>query len=460
MTYQDAAQAPVTGVAGMTADFARLVVTMAQAPRTVEATARARLCVLDLIGVMVAGAEEPGAGMVRDVVGANPAGPCTIANSPARASASDAALANGTAAHALDFEDVLRGPGHPTTTILPAALAVAEREGATGAELLTALVIGMECATRIGRGVGPELYDRGFHSTGAFGAFGAAAASGYLLGLDAERLTMAFGIAGTQAAGLKAMFGTMSKPLHAGRAAAGGVLAADLAARGFTSAEDVLGHPLGFVHTHASGVDVAVLSAPVGENWAVEEVGFKAHASCYLTHATIEALVGLRRTEGFTATDVVDIELTVPPGHVDVCHIPEPETGLEAKFSLRHTAAMALVNTALTQDLFTDDVAGDPAMIALRERVTVRTDPAIIGAQGSVVVSLADGRALRAARDMRRPEPDLDMLTARLVAKFESLCTPRRGADWTRRVVDTVLNLEQLDDVRVLTAALATPAAS
>ena len=444
---------------GSTAALARHLTALRFADLPGPIVTLAKLCVLDLTGVMIAGSAEPAARIAAGVVAREYGqGRCSVAGHAAGSTASGAALANGTAAHALDFDDVVTTMGHPSAPALPAALALAEREGASGRDLLTAFTAGFETQTRVAAAIGPSHYARGFHSTATFGAFGAAAAAARLLALDAERTTAALGIAGTQAAGLKAMFGTMCKPLHAGRAALAGVLAAELAADGFTSADDVLGAAQGFAETQSEDFDPAIVAGPFGAPWRMEGVRFKVHAACFLTHASINALLGLRRTDGVAVGDVERVDVTVPPGHLSVCAIPEPRTGLEGKFSLRYTAALALARGSAGPDRFTDALVADPELVALRDRVTVIPDDRLDGPVARVSVKLSDGRVADAEHDTNvRPwHDDPAEQTADLLEKFHALTAPVIGADRARKLSDTILALDDLDDVRPLAALITT----
>jgi 2-methylcitrate dehydratase PrpD len=204
--------------------------------------ALARQCVLDYYGVALAGADDPLAKMLLDELSeAGGAAQASVIGHTARLPALSAALVNGAIGHALDYDDVnLAMPGHPSVAILPALIALAEQRRSSGQEIIAAFVAGYETACRIGMALRPGHYDRGFHATGTVGCFGAAAACAHLLGLDAEATARALGIAGTQAAGLKSQFGTMCKPFHAGKASQSGLLAARLAARGFSSRPDLV----------------------------------------------------------------------------------------------------------------------------------------------------------------------------------------------------------------------------
>src|SRR5206468_7881059 len=207
----------------------------------------------------------------------------------ARLPALSAALVNGAIGHALDYDDVnLAMPGHPSVAILPGPMALAEQRNSTGREVVAAFVAGYETCCRIGMALRPGHYDRGFHATGTIGAFGAAAACAHLLGLDAEATARSLGIAGTQAAGLKSQFGTMCKPLHAGKASQSGLLAARLAARGFSSRPDLVECEQGFALTHGPDFNPEAALAEPANGFHIHANLFKYHAACYMTHAPIE----------------------------------------------------------------------------------------------------------------------------------------------------------------------------
>lgn len=423
----------------------------------------ARQCVLDWLGVTLAGSLEDTARIVRDELVEATGGDrgVTVVGSDVRLPLADAALANGTASHALDFDDVNPAMiGHPSVPILPAVLAVGETTGATGAQLIEAFVAGYEAECRVGQAVGVDHYLRGFHATGTIGSFGAAAAAAHLLGLDAERTAVALGIAGTQAAGLKSMFGTMCKPLHAGRAAANGVLAARLAARGFTADPDVVAVDQGFAASLASGADEERALAAPPRGWYLLGNLFKYNASCFETHSSIEGLRRLREREGFSANDVEAATIHATDMQMRMCAIPEPATGLETKFSLRHTAALALAGEDTGAiATFSDVRANDPHLVALRGRVDVVTRPRS-GAATPVEVRLRDGRVFEAAHDVSVPEDDLGLQRERLEAKFLSLAAPVVGADAAGALVVQLAELDRCGSVVELLTATRLASAS
>ena len=326
----------------------------------------ARQCVLDYVGVGLAGADDELARILLDE--ATDAGgneQAAIIGHSARLPVLAAALVNGAIGHALDYDDVnLAMPGHPSVAILPGLLALAEQRKASGKQVIAAFVAGYETCCRVGMALRPGHYSRGFHATGTVGAFGAAAACAHLLGLDAEATAQALGIAGTQAAGLKSQFGTMCKPFHAGKAAQNGLLAARLAARGFSSRPDLIECEQGFARTHAPDFFPEKALAEPKRGFHIFNNLFKYHAACYMTHAPIECGRDLRDRQGVRPDDIAAINLSLHHATDRVCNIPAPTDGLEAKFSLRQTVAMALtgVDTA-SLGAYSAATATDPALV-------------------------------------------------------------------------------------------------
>jgi 2-methylcitrate dehydratase PrpD len=404
----------------------------------------AKHCVLDWLGVTLAGAREP---MVRTlyerVVSADRGDEATLLGLGARCTLLHAALVHGTAAHALDYDDTHWGlQGHPTAPVLAAIWGLAERERVSGRQLLAALVTGVEVECRLGRWLNPQHYARGFHATGTLGTFGAAAAAAQLLGLDDSALVHAFGLAGTQAAGLKSAFGSMAKPLHVGRAAQNGLMSVLLAQAGFTGCDEILDDAQGFAATH--GQPAAPLAA-ADTGYEISETLFKYHAACHLTHATMEGLLALLRSEPIAVDELARVELEVDETCLGVCAIEQPKTGLEAKFSLKATAAMTLLGDA-TEDpsAFSDARALDPEVQALMAKVHVRVK-AMPATRTELVVTLRDGRTRAAAHDSGIPERDLTRQGARLGRKLTRL-VPRSAA----AIQACVNQLEDVPDVREL----------
>jgi 2-methylcitrate dehydratase PrpD len=440
-----------TGLTRALAEQARTL-TLADIPPDIRAWARQ--CVLDYVGCALAGAkdelteillaemQEQGGNTTAQVIGHS-----------VRLPPASAAMVNGTAAHALDFDDVnMAMPGHPSVAILPALLALAEERGASGAAVLTAFVAGYELQCRVGRVVAPGHYDGlGFHATATIGSFGAAAACAHLLQLPAEQFATALGIAGTQAAGLKSMFGTMCKPLHAGKAAYHGLMAAKLASRGFTSRTDVIECGQGFARTHSPDFHPErAMETPVN-GWYIRSNLFKYHAACYMTHATIEAARKIREQVGDTPAGVEHIRLRLEESCDRICNIPSPQTGLEAKFSLRLTAAMGLAGFDTGRlTTFSEEVANNPTLVGLRDKVETDFRTGISNTFTAIDLQLSDGRRFSAEHDAGIPAADTEEQGHRLVEKFAGLVEPVLGENRSKALIDTIGTLEQQPDVRPL----------
>jgi 2-methylcitrate dehydratase PrpD len=418
-----------------------------------EAHELARQCVLDYFGVALAGAGDQLVRLLLDELAeAGGAPQASVIGRQTRLPAVAAALVNGAAGHALDYDDVnMAMPGHPSVAILPGLLALAELRRSSGREVITAFVAGYETACRIGAALQPGHYNLGFHSTGTVGAFGAAAACARLLGLDAEATAMALGIAGTQAGGLKSQFGTMCKPFHAGKAAQNGLLAARLAARGFSSRADIIECVQGFALTHGPDFSPeAALATPEAGLHLFANL-FKYHAACYLTHAPIECARRLREQHRLTPEAVAGISLRLDASCERVCNIPTPVDGLQSKFSLRQTVAMALagVDTA-SLGAYSAENAHDPALMGLRARIEIDWQDSWPQTLSELEIELTDGRRVTARHDAGIPAADIVDQGRRLAAKFDALVEPLHGAPRTRELRGTIAGLDHLRDVAEL----------
>ena len=411
-----------------------------------EAREVARHCILDFLGVAIAGSREPLADiLVREVASAEGSRECALIGRAERASRLSAALINGAAAHALDFDDTHTSMGgHPSVPVAPAILALAETTGASGRELAEALIAGIEFECRLGALIGNKHYAIGFHSTGTIGTFGAAAACARLLNLDEDAWLRAIGLAGTQAAGLKSGFGTMAKPLHAGRAASNGLLSAILARGGYTSNSAIIETAQGFGATHAgepiTREDVAALDG----RFLIRETLFKYHASCYLTHAPIQAAASIRAANDLDPAAIDAVEVRVHPSLLGVCNIENPTTGLEGKFSLRATTAMALlgIDTSSSQS-FTDAKISSPEVVSVRERVRIVPTGRAPSTRAEVEVKTG-ARRLRAEADSGVPWPDLAAQRIALTKKFLGLAVPIAGITGAKAIADAALNVDAL----------------
>ena len=410
----------------------------------------ARQCIMDWFAVTIAGADEPAVSILRDEVledGALPA--ASLIGSNERTSLANAALINGTASHALDFDDVnMAILGHPTVAILPGVLAMAEARKASPRSLIEAFVAGYEVACRTGALISPSHYGHGFHATATVGSVGSAAACARLMGLAPDATATAYGISATLASGLKSMFGTMCKPLHAGRAAQNGLSAARLASRGFTSRQDALECKQGLAATQSVDFNPDEAMRPEPLDFHIRRNLFKYHASCYLTHGAIEAGLELRDKSGTSINAISAITIRVAPVTDRVCNLPKPATGLEAKFSLRLTVAMALSgrNTSAIGS-YTDAMTQDPELVRLRDMAEIVFDETYPEAKAEVTVQAIDGASYSAHHDAGVADTDLARQQAKLESKFVALVEPVLGAAGTRRLMDSLAGLD--DDASV-----------
>lgn len=390
----------------------------------------AKQCLLDYIGVTLAGMSEPLTRiLLADIreAGGNPQS--SIFGERDRATADQAVLVNGAAGHAHDYDDVHSDmTGHPTVPVAPVVLALAEVCNSSGADLINAFATGVDTECILGRAMGNSHYARGFHATGTLGSFGAAAAAARLYQLDSQATARALGIAGTQASGLKSQFGTMVKPLHAGHAAQTGLSAARLAKRGFESRTNILEISQGFAATQSQGLDLARFDEALQRDAYVPGICFKYHAACYLTHSSIEATRTLMQRHQLAARDIDAVEISVNEGHFGVCNIQSPVSGLEAKFSLRFTAAMAMAGEDTAGiDSYTDTLTQRPELVALRDRVSVHAW-AQPRAESRVRMSVG-GEWLEEDFNVAIPLSDLDLQWQKLSAKFHALADLVFGRD-------------------------------
>lgn len=419
----------------------------------------AKHCLIDWFACTIAGAKEPLADILAEEFRSSASGPSTLIARSAKATPHDAALVNGTLSHALDFDDVNQMMhGHPSVPVAAAVLAIGEALGKSGRDVLTAFIAGYEVECQIGSMAGDEHYDNGFHATGTFGTFGAAAGAAKLMGLDSDKTQMALAIAASQASGLKINFGTMTKPLHAGKAAMNGLIAARLAAREFTAQPNAIEAPQGFITTQVPGFTPRPVRPDAKTPMAVESNLFKYHAACYLTHSSIEAIRELKRRHNIGIDDMKSMTLHVDAGHKKVCDIAEPKSGLEIKFAIRHLTGMALdgLDTAAL-GTYSDSNANDPKYVALRQRISLDTAPDKSRARhgASVTIELKDGRKVRADHNVGVPANDVALQGEKLDAKFHALCEPVIGRARTKTALGLLNRIEELPNLKSLMEAVA-----
>ena len=365
-----------------------------------------------------------------------------------RTNLQNAALANGYLAHLEDYDDThFPTVIHPSAPTIPAAFAVAEREGATGLDVLAATVLGIEACCRVGLSVYPNHYDAGWHITGTCGVFGAAGAAGRLLGLDESQMTQALGIAGTQAAGVREVFGSMSKPFHAGRSAQSGVLAGLLARRGFTSTHEILEGRRGFAAVLSTASDMTQITDALGERWELPNNGLKPYSCGVVSHPLIDAMIALRNTHGVAADDVESVSARVHPLVLELMDRPNPRVGLEGKFSHQHSMAVGLIDGGAFPAQYTDERVLDPAVAALRDKIRATVDTSVAEDAAEVTVTLRDGRSITESVEHATGAPENPMSDTHLESKFRTLARRVLSQSQADELLTALWDLDAADDV-------------
>jgi 2-methylcitrate dehydratase PrpD len=418
----------------------------------------------DVLGCALAGTLEPAARIAADWVRDNGARPVAhVVGRDFATSPELAAFANGIAAHALDFDDSHPSVrGHASASLVPTALAVGEAEGASGEDVLAAYAIGIEVAGKIGRALGHGMMRGGFHPTAIVGTLASTAVAARLSGLDAEALTRAFGIAGSEAAGLVRNFGTMTKPFHAGQAARSGVVAASLASAGFTADTEIFEREGGVFHAYgAEGESPAALAADLGKTWEIVRPGnyVKRWPCCYSNHRAIGALERLVAEHGTTAEEVEGITVAFLPSGDAALVSREPKTGLEGKFSIEYVLAALLLDGELKMTSFTDAAVLRPEAQGLLAKVKRRTIPDgknYTGLTGYNIVTVRTTRGTFETREDRTPGSFAWPLTeADREAKFLDCASLVPGAAGALALYRLALDCRGLGDVAMLAKAAA-----
>ncbi len=447
-------------IANLTASIADFIVNAAPPPRARE---RAAVAVCDTVGVILAGASEPAPRIVRATITSESRGNCRVLGTTEHGSGSEAAFANGVAAHALDFDDMcFVSMAHPSCALVPAAIAAAELADTSGRAALDAYIVGFELECRLGMIMNPRHYHaRGWHCTSTIGTLGAAAAAARILRLPPAAAAHALGIAASLACGLKENIGTMVKPLHAGAAARNGVMAARLAQQGFTASEVAIDGPQGYLAAMDSErpSDLASVIADFGTRWEILDTGIsvKLYPSCAATHPPLDVLLQLVRAHAFTGDDVDAIDVEVDSMTPRLLIHERPSTSLEAKFSMPFCAAAAIVFGHPTIDTFAVEHITDPRVQQIVPRVTLRANAAFDAAaplsQARVTVRLRDGRTLTEQADGARGYPGR-LTDAELATKFLSCAERSLSRRAARLALQAWRGIDTAPKVTALTALL------
>ena len=432
-----------------------------------EAVRWAKVALRDTIAVNVIGANSPTAAIVRRVTGAEgQEGPCQILGTPFRADPLTAARANGTAAHALDYDDIQQNMmGHPSVAVLPAALALSEVEARSGKDFLLAYLIGVETACRLGRVIGFSHFAQGWHATETLGIFGAVSSAARLMALDPDQIAMALAISVSLAAGVRANFGTMTKPLHAGLAASNGIYAALLARDGFTANHLAFEHPQGFFALFRRSREAPDRNALDG--WLDPPeilnpgIAIKLYPCGAHTHPFIEMIRRIAAANALSAGNVARIDIRMERSRHAHTDRPSPKSGLDAKFSVQYTVARSLLDGCVLLSHFEDGATAEPTVRALMKRIHSVPHPDMDASWadkygGEMTVTAADGRQWsdcivhQLARGPDNPVGDDELWT-----KFQDCTRPTLPADRIEALFDTLGRIEELDSISGVTALTA-----
>lgn len=427
--------------------------------------------VLDGIAVMLAGSRTECAQILGALIQEQGSAPAsTLLGFKVKAGPADAALVNGTSGHADDYDDTQLSTSpdriyglltHPTVPVLAAALAIGEVKGCSGRALLEAFIVGFEVECKLAEAIKPEHYTRGFHTTGTIGAFGATAAASYLLNLDEDAVRRAIGVTASLSAGIRVNFGTMTKPLHAGRAAANGVTACLLAQKGFTADHEALDGRWGFLQVLGHGVDPEKLVGRLGKPYAILDPGasIKMYPCGSLGQPSMDALREIVVEEDLTVDDVQAIRLRAGPNILEPLRYTHPINELQAKFSLQFGLAAILVKRQAGLREYATEVVNSPRIQKAMAKVTTHLDPEVarLGTEkmrSILEVELASGRVIRRIADTARGTPEKPVTKDELEAKFWECASFVLANDQVEKAAAMIRHLADLPAIPHLTGLL------
>ena len=357
----------------------------------------------------------------------------------------NAAFINGVSSHVFDYDDThLKTVIHPGGPVVSAILALSEYRPVSGKDFLNALVLGVETACRIGNAVYPNHYDVGWHITGTAGVFGAAAAAGKILNLSQQQMVWALGLAASQPVGLRESFGSMNKSFNPGRAASNGLFAALLAAQNYTSSEGMIEARRGWANTISTKQDYREITEGLGQRYETALNTYKPFACGIVIHPAIDAAIQLRNENHLTADQIERIDLRVHPLVIELTGKKTPQIGLEGKFSIFHSVAVAMIDGAAGEKQYSDRAVRDPKTIALRDRVSATIDQAVKPEQVDMTITLKDGRKVHRFIEHAIGSVEVPMSDQQLEAKFTDLAEGILPKAQARRLMDACWQIEQL----------------
>jgi 2-methylcitrate dehydratase PrpD len=412
----------------------------------------AKRALLNYLGCALGGSREPAVeAALRALAPYSGAPQARVLGRSERVDALHAALIDGTLSHVHEYDDTLpKNYIHPSPPVASALFARASANHVSGRDFVHAFILGFETESRVGNAVFPAHYLAGWHITCTAGVFGAAAAIGKLLGLSEQQMVWALGLAATQASGLREMFGSMAKSLHAGLAARNGYSAAILAQAGFTAGEHALEGPRGFAAVHAAKHDLTRITRRLGVDFDLRANTYKPYPCGLVVHPAIDGCIELHHEHALTPEQIVAVRVGVAPLVLDLCNKRAISTGLECRYSIYHAAAVGLVRGKAGLREFTDEAANDPCLRSVRERVTATANDRITEDQALVEVELAGGRTVRrfvaaSLGNVHRPLSD-----RQLEDKFRDQAAQYLPNDRIAALVEMCWQIDEIDDMAVI----------
>jgi len=434
---------------GITQTLAEFAATTSYKGLPANVVHEAKRDIINLIGVALYASVDPSLKILLDMFDAEGGKPrAGIWGTGRRTTLANAALANGWTGHLEDYDDT-HFPTiiHPSAPTVPAAWALAEANGSSGRDVIAAVALGIEVCCRLGVSMHPWHYDEGWHITGTMGVFGSAVAAGRLNGLSAAEITAAMGIAGTQASGLRENFGTMTKPLHAGRAAEAGVVAALLAKGGFTATTAIVEGRRGVAEVMSPGRELARATDKLGQHWELFQNGLKPYSCGVVSHPALDAAIAIHNRPGFNPAEVAGIEAFVHHLVPELMGRPSPSTGLECKFSSQHCMAVGLVDGAGYPDQYSDAKAADPLISSVRSKVKLSVTPGTAEDAIRLVVTMNDGSVIEERVEHASGSPENPLSDDKVNAKFMTMARRAMSETDAKAVLDRLWRLDEAKTV-------------
>jgi 2-methylcitrate dehydratase PrpD len=444
-----------------TRTLASYVVSSRPADIPADVRHEAKRALLNYVGCALGGCRHEAVDLVLRALGPYAGRPtASILGRAERLDPLHAALANGVSSHVLDYDDTTpKNYSHTSSPVASALFAYASASPVRGAEFAHAFVLGFEAASRVANAVYPAHYEAGWHITGTAGVFGAAAAVGRLAGLDEQRMVWALGLAATQAAGLREMFGSMGKALHPGRSAQNGYAAALLAQAGFTSGERGIEGPRGFAPVQAAAFDLSKITSRLGVDFDLRFNAYKPYPCGIVNHPTIDGAIRLHDEHRPDPESIVAVTLHVAPLVLDLCNQQRITRGLQGKFSVYHGAAVGLVRGKAGIREYTDEAVNDPPIRRVRELARAVGDPSLTEDQARIEVELADGRTLATVVEQSLGNLGRPLSDRQLEDKLRDQAADVLSSRDLDALIGLCWQIDALDDVGELVAA-ALPAAA